>query len=102
MAGIPISQKRISLDKWHQVSGGLISMAIVLPGARVLFSHIKEALHHVEIKRLVLTRAVHQDLEDFRWLAEDLSRRPTILSDLVPLHPMMDIYHNASEYMCGG
>ena len=40
-------------------------MDIALSGARVLFSHMQEALCHVEVKRVVLTRGVHQALTDF-------------------------------------
>ena len=77
-------------------------MAITLPGAMGLFRHMKEALHHVEGKSLVLTRVVHQDLTDFWWLVENLSKLPTRLYELVPLKPTLNSYHYASGYMCGG
>lgn len=41
---IPSSQKRISVDKWHSIVGELRSMALALPGARNLFSHMQYAL----------------------------------------------------------
>ena len=59
---IPTNQKRIGVDKRHQVLGELSSMAIALPGARVLFIHMQEALLHVEGKRVALSRGVHQAL----------------------------------------
>ena len=40
-------------------------MAIALPGSRGLFSHIQEALCHVEGKMMDLTKGVHQALEEF-------------------------------------
>ena len=43
----------------------LLYMTIDLPGARGLFSHMQESLHHVESKHVVLTRDVHQALADF-------------------------------------
>ena len=76
-------------------------MAIALTGAQGLFSHMQEALCHVEGERVALTRDVHQSLADFWWLAEYLSKLPTRLYDLVPLQPIPDGYHDASGYMCG-
>ena len=51
---------------------------------------------------VVLTRGVHQALEEFQWLAEDLSKRPTRLFEHVPLHPTLDGYYDASWYICVG
>ena len=53
------------MDKWHWVLGYIRSMDIALPGARVLFSNIKEALHHTDGKKVSLTRGTHQALADF-------------------------------------
>ena len=75
-------------------------MSLNLPGARGLFSHMQDTLRHVEGKRVAMTRGIHQYLADFRWLAEDLSKRSTILYDLVPVHPTMGDYHDAPRYMC--
>ena len=54
----------------------------------------------MEGKMVVLTRGVHQALEEFQWLAEDLSKRPTRLFEHVPLHPTLDGYYDASWYIC--
>jgi hypothetical protein len=35
---VPLGQKQTSIKKWQQLLGELCSMAITLPGARVLFS----------------------------------------------------------------
>ena len=80
---IPLSQKRISVDKWHKVLGELRSMSIALPGSRGLFSHMQEALRHVSGKRLNLNKGIHQALQDFRWLLRDIAERPTRLPELV-------------------
>jgi hypothetical protein len=40
------SQKRVSVQKWHKVLGGLRSMSLALPGTRGLFSVLQEALQH--------------------------------------------------------
>ena len=47
MAGIPIIQKQISVEKRHWVLGELLFMDIALPGARGVFSHMQEALGHL-------------------------------------------------------
>ena len=59
LAGITSSQKRIGLDKCHQVLGEICSMYISISVSRDLFSHMQEALHHVDGKRVALTRGVH-------------------------------------------
>ena len=56
----------------------------------------------MECKRVVLTRGFHQALSDFLWLEWYLIKRPKRMYELVPLHPMPDVYHNASGYMCEG
>ena len=46
-------------------------MAIALSGAQGLSNHMQEALLHVEGKRVVLTRGVHQALTEFQWLCRN-------------------------------
>ena len=67
--GIKATQKRIGVDKWHRLLGELLSMDLDLPSAQGLFSHMQEALHHVDGKRFTLTRGFHYDFADFLWLA---------------------------------
>ena len=76
-------------------------MVIALPGARGLLRHMQEDLLHMEVKMVELTRGTHKALVDLQWLAEDLSKRPTILYELVPLQPTLKGYHNVSRYICG-
>ena len=71
-------------------------MSLALPGATGLFSQMQEALCHVKGKRVTLYKGVHEALADFRWLAEDVSNRPTRIYELVLLRPTVDGYHNAS------
>ena len=78
-SAIPRTKKRIGVDKWHRVLVQLQSMQIYLPGDRGLFSNIQEALCYVKGNRVTLTKGVHQDLEYFLWMAQDLERRPTSL-----------------------
>ena len=77
-------------------------MALALPRAQGLFSQMQEALCHVKGKRVTLSPGVHNALDDFKWLAEDVAKRPTQMYELVPLRPTVDGYHDTSGYMCGG
>ena len=82
---IPCRQKRIGVDKCHQVLGNLFSLAIALPGTRGIFIHMQEYVHHVDGKHVALTRSVNQALADFQWLAKDLGQCPTRLYGIVHL-----------------
>eukprot|EP00804_Cyclotella_cryptica_P015210 CCRYP_000735-RC/>CCRYP_000735-RC protein AED:0.15 eAED:0.31 QI:0/-1/0/1/-1/0/1/0/313 len=52
--------------------------------------------------RVSLKKGVHQALEDFWWLASDLTSRPTRISELVPLLPGAEGQHDASGAGTGG
>jgi hypothetical protein len=77
-------QKRASIKKWQQILGKFRSMSIAIPGSRGLFSLLQEALRHQSDSRICLSQGVHDMLADLRWLAEDLSVRPTRLYKIVP------------------
>jgi hypothetical protein len=82
-------QRRVAVKQWHKVMGELRSMALAIPGVRGLFSTLQEAFRHpTEGSRLKLNKGVHDFLEDFRWLARELSQRPTRLGELLPGHPI--------------
>jgi hypothetical protein len=92
---IPLTRKWISLAKWHHVLGELRSMALAIPNARGLFSHLQAALRTADTtKRIRASHHVHATMEDFRWLASTLDERPTRLQELVAMSPstygMMD------------
>ena len=52
-------------------------MAIAFPGAWGLFSQMQEALCHNKGKMVTLSLGVHDALDNFKWLAEDVAKRPT-------------------------
>ena len=93
---------RISVNKWPKVLGGIQSMEFSLPGVRVVFRNIQEALCRLKGNRVTLTRGVHATLSEFRWLTDDLDKCPTFLYELVPISPTMDVHHDASGTLCGG
>jgi hypothetical protein len=102
LASIPLTQQRLSLEKWHSLLGELRSMAIALPGSRGLFSALQVALRSAVGTRLRLNKGFHDALTDFRWLHRDLASRPTRLQELVPVTPMLVGAHDASGYGTGG
>ena len=99
---IPTSQKRTSVKKWHKVLGELRSMSIAVPGSRNLFGQLQKALADRKGGRVTLKRGVHQALDDFRWIAQDLSSRPTRIAELIPLPPVAEGHHDASGKGAGG
>jgi hypothetical protein len=99
---IPRTQKRTSRKKWHKVLGELRSMTIALPGARGLFSQMQHALTTGTTHRINLSDGVHDALDDFRYLHENIVTRPTRIQELVPLAPSIINYHDASGYAAGG
>jgi hypothetical protein len=105
LAEIPLSKKTTSVKRWHQILCELWSMALAIPGARGLFSHMQDALCHKDPNkgRLTLRRGVHHDtLHDFCLLHDDLARRPTQLYELVPLAPTLLGSHDTSGKGAGG
>jgi hypothetical protein len=102
LAGIPATQRRLALDKWYKLLGELRSMALALPGARGLFSHLQAAQRTQDHSRLRLSGGFHQALDDFRWIQSNLSSRPTRLYELVPTSPVLLGTHDASGAGAGG
>jgi hypothetical protein len=78
------TQHRIALSKWQQVLGELRSMSLAIPVAIGLFSVLQEALKSSDGSRMRLNQHTHAFLQDFRWLVEDVSARPTKIDELVP------------------
>jgi hypothetical protein len=83
LASIEPTQKRIQVVKWHQVMGELLG----IPGAIGLFSVLQEAFRNQTDNRIRLSPSVHAFLDDFRWLVQDLSSRPTRLAEILPRAP---------------
>jgi hypothetical protein len=102
LTSIPVTPKRLALDKWHKVLGELRSMSIALPASRGLFSSLQAALRTRQGTCLRLDKGFHDALNDFRWIQEDLSKRPTRLQELVPVAPTLVGAHDASGIGAGG
>ncbi len=91
---IPPTQRWISIKKWHKVLGELHSMSLALPGSRNIFSTMQNALTSKTGGRLALDKGVHHTLEDFRWVQENISTRPTWIGEVVPLLPVAKGHHD--------
>ena len=74
---IPRHQRRTSVRKWYKVLGELRSTSVALPGSRNTFSQLQQGLRSKGGGRINLTKGTHQALDDFRWIARDLTSRPT-------------------------
>ena len=79
-------RKRSTVSDWHQLLGELRSMSLAVPGSRGCFSFLQHALKP-GAKRIKITPTVRDQLKDFLWLANDVSSRPTHLSEIVPTPP---------------
>ena len=99
---IPPTRKRLSLAAYHRLLGELRSLALALPGARGLFSHLQAALRSRRGTRLRLSPSFHAALHDFRTLVASLGSRPTRLFELVPTTPSLIGAHDASGAGAGG
>ena len=63
-------------------------MSIALPGSRNMFGRLQNALSKGSKTRIDPTKGVHQALNNFKWIAKDLTSRPTRLAELIPLAPV--------------
>jgi hypothetical protein len=79
-------QRRASANKWEKLLGELRSMVLAIPGGPGLFSVLQESLKKRRDNGtgVRLTPVVHSILQDFRWLATDMGRRPTRIAELIP------------------
>jgi hypothetical protein len=99
---IPPTQRRISIKKWHKVLGELRSMSLALPGSCNIFSTMQNALASKTGGRLALDKGVHHTLEDFWWMQENISSRPTWIAEVVPLLPVAEGHQDALGLGTGG
>jgi hypothetical protein len=79
-------QRRTTVNKWQNLLGELRYMVLCIPGGKGLFSVLQEALRTKcdQGTRIRLSSAVHLILADFRWIAADLTCRPTSIAEIIP------------------
>jgi hypothetical protein len=70
-------------------------MSLALPGSRNIFITMQNALALKTGGGLALDKVVHHAFEDFRWMQENISTRPTQIAEVVPLPPVAKGHHDA-------
>lgn len=78
----PRSRRRVQVSKWQSFIGEVRSMALAIPGLAGCFSVLQQALDP-SARRVKLSAAVHDQIDDIRWLAADLSSRPTRIAEII-------------------
>jgi hypothetical protein len=102
-ASIPSTQRRTSVKKSHSILGELLrSMTLALPESRNIFSMMQHALSAKTGGRVALNKGVHDALDEFRWMHNNIASRPTRIAEIIPLLPAAEAYHNASGTGAGG
>lgn len=101
LSNYPRTRQRTSVTEWQKVLGELRSMAVALPGSRGLFSSLQFAFKP-SVQRIRLTKPVHDTLDDFRWIASQLDKRPTRIFELVPGDTYIIGSTDASGHGMGG
>lgn len=99
---LPRSKTRVATQKWHKVIGELRSMTLAVPGLRGMFSLLQEAFRHEHKRRIRLSPALHDFLDDIRWIVQDLSNRPTRIAELFPSDPSVLQATDAAAAGMGG
>ena len=77
-------------------------MALALSSAQNIFGHMQISLSKKHGTRIALNKGVHQSLIDFKWLLDNVLKRPTRIAELIPLLPSSLGHHNASKVVSGG
>jgi hypothetical protein len=77
-------------------------MVLAIPGGCGLFSHLQLALCHTNRTRVRLTQQVQDQLEDFWELAQDVTSRPTHISEIIPTTPTQVGACDAAKSGVGG
>jgi len=98
---LPRTRSRVSAKQWHKVMGELRSMSLAIPGSRGLFGALQLAFKSGK-HRLRLTKVMHDFLDDFRWLVQNLALAPTRVYSLFPTSPIVIGATDASGIGMGG
>jgi hypothetical protein len=80
-------------------------MVLAIPGGKCIFSVLQYVLRSKcdQGTRVRLTQPVHRVLQDFRWLADDLTLRPKLIAEIIPnTNPYTLGSQNASAMGMGG
>ena len=67
-----------------------------------MFGRLQNAISPKSKTRIDLNKGVHQALDDFRWIARDLTSHPTRIVEPIPLRSSAKGHHDASGKGAGG
>ena len=71
---------------------------LAIPGDEVTFSHIQAALVNAgSSNRIKVDRSTRDKLRDWKWLASDITNRPTSIADVVRHPPSIWKATNAAK-----
>jgi hypothetical protein len=59
-------------------------MVLSIHGSKVLFMLLQTGFKFTDKNRIRITAVIRAQLDDFEYLARDLGRRPTQLSEIIP------------------
>ena len=86
LSSFPRSRRTCSKRDLQKLVGELHSMIVAIPGGVGCMSWLQEQLKGAG-NRVYLNRRFKDAIDDFRWLAEDIARRPARIAELVPEPP---------------
>ena len=72
-------------------------MSITLPGAHNMCGCFQNAISKTSKSLVYLNKEVHQALNDFCWIAYNLTTRSTRIGKLIPLDPSAEGHHDVSS-----
>ena len=71
-------------------------------GTSNIFSTMQHTLTNKAKGRISLKKEVHNALDDFRWMHNNIATRPTRIAEIIPLLPAAEGHHDASGIGAGG
>jgi hypothetical protein len=99
---LPSTKKCIAVKQCNNIVGELCSMSPVVSGLGGFFILLQESFRHEHQKRIPLSRALHDFLDDIRWIIAYLAHRPTHIAELIPTGNTTVVAHDASIQGMGG
>ena len=83
----PWSRRNCPKRELQRLLGKIRSMILAIPGGVGYLFWIQHQVKQAG-EQILLTPHFHDAMEDFRWLAKDVSGRPTRLAEVVPEVPL--------------
>ena len=101
LRAFPRSRRTCRKKDLHKLVGELRSMIIAIPGGVGCLSWLQERLKSAP-DRIYLNNQFKDAIDDFKWLARDITSRPTRIGEVVPEVPVYVGCSDASGIGAGG